>query len=177
VIRAGLLRKRIAIEAATETQNARGEAVQAWAAEATVYAFIEPLSGRELFTAQQRAADVTHRVTIRYRDERGTATGAQSSTTLQDTTKTWTPNAFFSQEVTIYGGTGAGQVQSVLGNTGNTLTVAGWSVTPDATSLYRINWLTPKKRINYAGRIFNILGILNIEERNHELEILVKEVF
>ena len=178
-VRAGQLDKVVTIEAVTETQNARGEPVPSWAAEATVWARIEPLRGQELVTAQQRAANVTHKITMRYRDERGTATGAQTSTTLQDTTKTWTPNGFASQEITITGGTGAGQSRTVRTNTGTTLTIdpaLPWAVTPDGTSTYLVHWLTMKKRINYRGRIFNMQALLNLEEANRAFEILAVEV-
>lgn len=104
-MRAGRLRKLVTIEAVTETQNARGEPIQTWAPEAVVWASIEPLSGREFVTAQQRVSDVTHQVGLRYRPG-----------------------------------------------------------------------LTPKKRLNMAGRIFNILTTLNVGERNRSLELLVKEV-
>lgn len=35
---------------------------------------------------------------------------------------------------------------------------------------------TPKMRITYAGRIFNIKSVLNIEERGKELIFVVEEV-
>ena len=68
----------------------------------------------------------------------GTATGTQTSTTLQDTTKSWTTDEYANHIVQITGGTGIGQWRSVTSNTSNTLTVAAWSTTPDATSTYRI---------------------------------------
>lgn len=35
--------------------------------------------------------------------------------------------------------------------------------------------LTPAMRITYGSRIFNILGITNVEERNRELQFLCSE--
>src|SRR2546430_1966546 len=67
----------------------------------------------------------------------------QTSTTLQDTTKTgpkaWTVNQWAGLVVTITAGTGAGQTRPVLSNTANTLTISpDWSTTPDGTSQYVI---------------------------------------
>jgi len=75
---------------------------------------------------------------------RGTATGTQSSTTLQDTTQSWTVNALSaaSYKVRIFSGTGLGQVRTILSNTSNTITVSSaWTTTPDSTSLYLIDTL------------------------------------
>ncbi len=63
---AGAYRHRITLQQATETRDSLGGTVQAWATFATVWAAIEPLSGRELLQAQQVQAEVTHRVRLRY---------------------------------------------------------------------------------------------------------------
>ncbi len=69
----------------------------------------------------------------------GTATGSQTGSTLQDTTKTWTANQWHNFVVTITSGTGAGQSRTVSSNTVNTLTVSSaWVTTPDSTSHYSI---------------------------------------
>lgn len=68
----------------------------------------------------------------------GTASGSQTSTTLQDSSKSWTTNQFVGYVVQITGGTGSGQWRQVTGNDSNTLTVGAWSTTPDSTSTYRI---------------------------------------
>ncbi len=67
---AGKLRHRIVIQQATEAQDGYGEPGLSWSTWATVYARVEPLSGREYFNspADQTLAEVTHRITIRYRD-------------------------------------------------------------------------------------------------------------
>lgn len=62
----GALRHRITIEQATDARNAIGEMVPSWATFATVWASIEPLRGRELEAAQQRFAEASHEVVIRY---------------------------------------------------------------------------------------------------------------
>lgn len=68
----------------------------------------------------------------------GTAT-AGASTTLTDSTKTWTTNQFADYIVEITGGTGIGQQRVVTSNTGTVLTVnAAWDTNPDATSAYSI---------------------------------------
>jgi len=65
---------------------------------------------------------------------------AQTSTTLQDTTKVWTSNLWAGRLVTITAGTGAGQSRTVSSNTTTTLTISppAWTTTPDGTSQYVI---------------------------------------
>lgn len=69
----------------------------------------------------------------------GTSTGSNSSTTL-NTGKTWLLNQWANYQVRIISGTGAGQIRAVASNTtGGVATVsAAWTVTPDATSVYRV---------------------------------------
>lgn len=67
----------------------------------------------------------------------GTATSA-TSTTLVQTGKTWTASQWINSQVRITGGTGAGQIRTITANTTDTLTVATWTTTPDATSTYAI---------------------------------------
>lgn len=70
----------------------------------------------------------------------GTATAA-TSTTLT-TNKTFLLNQWANNQVRIISGTGAGQIRKIASNTAGAngiLTVsAAWAVTPDATSIYRI---------------------------------------
>jgi hypothetical protein len=67
----------------------------------------------------------------------GTATSA-TGTTLVNSAKTWTTNQWSNYQVRIVSGTGAGQIRSITSNTGTTLTVPTWTITPDATSVYSI---------------------------------------
>ncbi len=67
-----------------------------------------------------------------------TSSGSNSSTTLNDTTQTWTASQFVNFQVRITGGTGAGQVKTISANTSTQLTVSAWTTTPDATSTYVI---------------------------------------
>ena len=64
----GKLRQRLHLESSTPTRNSVGEEVDNWEAYDVVWGEVVPLSGRELFQARQVEAEVTHRVTIRYRD-------------------------------------------------------------------------------------------------------------
>ena len=69
----------------------------------------------------------------------GTSTGSNTSTTLNDTGKSWTTNAFANSVVYITGGTGSAQSSVISSNTTTQLTVAtAFSPTPDATSTYKI---------------------------------------
>jgi SPP1 family predicted phage head-tail adaptor len=67
-VRAGELRHRITLQARPATKDGLGQESDAFADVATVWAKVEPLAGRELLTAQQVLATVTHKVTLRYRD-------------------------------------------------------------------------------------------------------------
>lgn len=67
----------------------------------------------------------------------GTATSA-TTTTLVQTGKTWQASQWINSQVRITAGTGAGQIRTITANTADTLTVATWTTTPDATSQYAI---------------------------------------
>jgi len=67
-MRAGKLRHRVTIQQQTKTQDSTGSVIPSWSALATVWAAIEPLSGRELFSASQVQSSVTTRIRIRARD-------------------------------------------------------------------------------------------------------------
>jgi hypothetical protein len=67
----------------------------------------------------------------------GTAT-AGAATTLTNSAKAWATNQWANSQVRISGGTGQGQIRSVASNTGTALTVAAWTINPDATSTYSI---------------------------------------
>jgi RHS repeat-associated protein len=71
--------------------------------------------------------------------QQSTSTGGNTATTLNDTTQTWTPNQYAGRTVQITGGTGAGQVRTITGNTATQLTLSKpWDSTPDASSTYAI---------------------------------------
>lgn len=68
----------------------------------------------------------------------GTATSG-GATTLTNSGKSWASNQWTYYQVRLTGGTGAGQIRTVLSNTGTALTVnAAWGTNPDATSTYVI---------------------------------------
>lgn len=79
--------------------------------------------------------------------QKGTATGTQTSSTLQDTdAKNWTVNQWAGYTVRIYSGTGEGQIRSIISNTIDTLTIGSisgspstWTVLPNSTSRYFID--------------------------------------
>lgn len=66
---AGSLRERVAIQNPTMTRTASGSPRLGWTTAATVYAEVHGVSGRELIMAMQTNNLVTHRVTIRFRDD------------------------------------------------------------------------------------------------------------
>lgn len=62
----GNLRHRITLQKMQVTRDSFGAEVQEWVDTATLWAKLEPLSGKEFFAAQQIMAEVSLRITIRY---------------------------------------------------------------------------------------------------------------
>ena len=67
----------------------------------------------------------------------GTATSA-TATTLVNSAKTWTASQWVNAQIRIVSGTGAGQIRTITANDATSVTVATWTTTPDATSVYSI---------------------------------------
>jgi len=89
-----------------------------------------PPRSRELSTGDTGAESLANAA--------GTAT-AGAATTLTDGGKTWTVNVYDGSIARITSGTGAGQANYIVSNTATVLTMAStWRITPDATSVYRI---------------------------------------
>ena len=66
-MRLGPLNKRITLQSPKTGRDAFGQPLTGWDDVATVWASVEPISGRELLAAQQMQGEVTHRVRLRYR--------------------------------------------------------------------------------------------------------------
>lgn len=67
MIRSGDLDRRVTIQSATITRGELGGHAETWTDDATVWAKVRDLSGRETFAAQQAGSTVSKIVTIRYR--------------------------------------------------------------------------------------------------------------
>lgn len=65
-LRAGQLTRRLRIQSRASTQDTFGSPNLVWTDVATVWAEIQPLSGRELESAQRLASEVSHQITVRY---------------------------------------------------------------------------------------------------------------
>jgi len=65
-VRVGALRHQVTVEQPVEAQDAAGAVTKTWTSVATPWAAVEPMRGQERFLAQQVAADVTHKITMRY---------------------------------------------------------------------------------------------------------------
>lgn len=65
-LRAGQLNRRITLQRQSTVQDTFGGPVRTWLDVATVWADIQPLSGRELESAQRMASEVSHQITVRY---------------------------------------------------------------------------------------------------------------
>ena len=83
---------------------------------------------------------------------KGTASGG-SSTTLVDSSQSWTNDEWNSMTVAIYHGTGKGQHAVITDGNSTTLTVAAWlgtgTTSPDSTSKYVIKDTTRELRDHY----------------------------
>ena len=67
-MQAGELKRRIALERVTETQNSFGEITETWTVLANCWAQWVPLKGEEKFTARQFAPELSGEFRLRYRD-------------------------------------------------------------------------------------------------------------
>lgn len=65
---AGKLRHRIALQSQSLTQDSYGQAVVSWGTYATVWASVQPLTGREYFSADSLQSEVKTVIKIRYQD-------------------------------------------------------------------------------------------------------------
>jgi SPP1 family predicted phage head-tail adaptor len=65
----GKLRFRLQIQEVTQTPDSFGEPVESWRTVATVWGNIEPLTAVELWQSQMVQAQVSHKLTLRYRAE------------------------------------------------------------------------------------------------------------
>ena len=65
----GERRHRVTFQRSTESANAFGEPVQAWADICTSWALVQPMKGQERFASMQVQADVDHRIVTRYRSD------------------------------------------------------------------------------------------------------------
>jgi len=65
-MQAGKLRHRVQLQYPSDTRDAHGGITRSWSTSATVWASVEPLTGRELLDAQQVESQSDTRVRIRY---------------------------------------------------------------------------------------------------------------
>ena len=65
----GDMRKRIELQAPTDSIDSYGQATRTWATYATVYAAVVPSSGSESTIADVMQVTQTHTITIRYRSD------------------------------------------------------------------------------------------------------------
>jgi len=98
----------------------------------------------------------------------GTATGG-SSTTLQDTSKSWPTDLFKDGYIWIWRGTGEGQYRQIASNTADTITVTpAWDTPPSTDSQYVIGGLA---KISVAsGQAVNVMNIPNVYIYGFSLE-------
>lgn len=82
----------------------------------------------------------------------GTSSGSNTFNTFNDSTKTWPTNRWKNYAVRILAGTGAGQLRTILSNTGTSLTLyRGWNVLPDNTSVYSIQGDSEQMFVAWGG--------------------------
>lgn len=63
----GKMRHRITIEQKTKVSDGAGGYTESWVPFVTVWASIDPVSGKEFFEAQQTQSSVSHKIRIRYK--------------------------------------------------------------------------------------------------------------
>lgn len=83
-MRAGRLRHRVTLQSKVEARDSYGATTITWDDEATVWAAIEPLSGREYFSQQQIQAEASVRIVVRYYSGLSTAWRVKDGSTYYD---------------------------------------------------------------------------------------------
>lgn len=63
---AGILNRRIKIQRPSTIKDSLGAPSRSWIDVATVWAEIQPLSGREAIIASRISAEISHQITVRY---------------------------------------------------------------------------------------------------------------
>ncbi|GIW49202.1 MAG: head-tail adaptor protein [Caloramator sp.] len=101
----GDLRHRVTLQKLEMVQDSYGQPTETWTDVATVWAAVNPISGREFFQTETINSEVTHKILIRY-----------------------------------------------------------------------MQGVKPAMRIKFKDRIFNILYVINFEERNETLQLMCKEL-
>lgn len=106
---------------------------------------------------------------------RGTAT-AGDSTTLTDTSKSWTTDELAGHEIAIYDGTGSGQYRTIASNTATVITVTvAWATNPSTDSDYVVKDVTDEPpiyhHIQYANFVGSTLHIPQALLAGHRLRI------
>lgn len=64
-MRSGRLRYPITIQQSTSTMDAYGQPIHSWSTHASVMCDMQPLAGREYYTAQQVDAELNTKITVR----------------------------------------------------------------------------------------------------------------
>ncbi len=68
-INAGRMRHRVVVERATKTPDGAGGYALSWAAVATIWADVRPVSGNERYLSMRVEDDVSHTILTRYRND------------------------------------------------------------------------------------------------------------
>lgn len=66
---AGRLRRRVVLSTRVLTQNLYGEPVESWTTLATVWGAVEPVRGKDFWTAKQQMETASAKILIRYRSD------------------------------------------------------------------------------------------------------------
>ena len=97
-MRAGKLRHRVTFEEATDVPRSSGARTKVWNEVGTRWASVDPLTGKEVLTAAQVAARVSHKITIRNRPPSPSKPAAQLRIRLA---KTGEPVRIFNVESSL----------------------------------------------------------------------------
>lgn len=65
----GALRTELSLEAPTAVSDGQGGFVEGWGTVGSIFAMLEPVAARGVFGADQALSEVTHRITLRARND------------------------------------------------------------------------------------------------------------
>lgn len=66
IVDAGMLRRRVRLQRPVMVKDTLGAPTHQWVEVATVWADLQPLSGREAVIAGRISAEISHQITVRY---------------------------------------------------------------------------------------------------------------
>lgn len=177
MIQAGAFRHRIIIQSLTDGSGVRGGITESWSEFATRWGSVSPLTGQERFAAQQIDAEVSSRIKLRYLEGvtpkmrvlvpkehvlLNGAIDASQTTLVVDSASGFPTEGEYRIKI-------ESEIINVTGGQGTTT----WTVTRGVDGTTGATH-ADNKDVQRMG-VYDIRAVLNIDERDFQLEFLTTE--